>query len=59
MKKQQWRGKIRELKNFTGINSPYQKPNKPDIHIDTIKNSAENAANIIIDYLFKKIKKFN
>ena len=48
-----------DLKNFTGIDSPYQKPTKPDIHIDTIKNSAENAANIIIDYLFKKIKKFN
>ncbi len=45
------------LKNFTGIDSPYEKPNKPNIHIDTTKNSAENAANIIIDYLFKKNQK--
>ena len=48
-----------DLKNFTGIDSPYQKPKSPQIHIETTKNSAENAADIIIDYLFKKIKKFN
>ena len=48
-----------DLKNFTGIDSPYEKPIKPQIHIDTTKNSAENAANIIIDYLFKKSNKLN
>ena len=33
-----------ELKNFTGIDSPYEPPETPDIHIDTTKLSANDAA---------------
>src|SRR3546814_2174044 len=33
-----------ELKNFTGIDSPYEPPEKPEIHIDTTKVTPEEAA---------------
>ncbi|HYP63616.1 MAG TPA: adenylyl-sulfate kinase, partial [Acidocella sp.] len=37
-----------ELKNFTGIDSPYEPPEDPEIHIDTSKITAEEAADMII-----------
>lgn len=37
-----------ELKNFTGIDSPYEVPEDPEIHIDTSLISAEDAADHII-----------
>jgi len=42
------------LKNFTGIDSAYEKPEKPDIHIESDKTSAEDAADIIIRKLIQK-----
>ena len=36
------------LKNFTGIDSPYEAPANPDIHIDTTKTSPEDAAEMIV-----------
>jgi len=43
-----------EIKNFTGLDSPYEKPINPDIHIDTTKNDIDSAVNMIIDYLKNK-----
>ena len=40
-----------ELKNFTGIDSPYEAPRSPEIRIDTTKLSPEEAANLIVDTL--------
>ena len=40
-----------ELKNFTGIDSPYEPPVAPDIHIDTRNESAETAAERIVEAL--------
>ena len=40
-----------ELPNFTGISSPYEAPQDPEIRIDTTQLSAEEAAEQIIDYL--------
>ncbi|KKW91530.1 sulfate adenylyltransferase subunit CysN [Sphingobium chungbukense] len=37
-----------ELKNFTGIDSPYEAPQDPEIHIDTTGMSAEQAAEAIV-----------
>jgi bifunctional enzyme CysN/CysC len=37
-----------ELKNFTGIDSPYEAPEEPDLRIDTTKVSAEEAAERIV-----------
>ena len=44
-----------ELKNFTGIDSPYELPLSPDIHIKTDKTSAKNASKIIIEHILKKM----
>jgi bifunctional enzyme CysN/CysC len=43
-----------ELKNFTGIDSPYEAPEKPEIHIDTTQLSAEQAADMIVEELLKR-----
>ncbi|MBU2888882.1 sulfate adenylyltransferase subunit CysN [Celeribacter halophilus] len=40
-----------ELKNFTGIDSPYEYPEAPDLRIDTTKMTPEEAADAIIDQL--------
>jgi adenylylsulfate kinase len=41
------------LKNFTGIDSPYEEPENPQIHIRTDKNSIQESVDIIINYLIK------
>tara|TARA_B100000212_G_scaffold169502_1_gene127513 strand:+ start:10357 stop:12249 length:1893 start_codon:yes stop_codon:yes gene_type:complete len=40
-----------KLPNFTGISSPFEAPENPEIRIDTTTTSAEDAAQQIIDYL--------
>ncbi len=37
-----------QLKNFTGIDSPYEDPDAPELRIDTTQMSAEEAADVII-----------
>ena len=37
------------LKNFTGIDSPYEAPEQPDICIDTASMSPEDAAEMIVE----------
>jgi bifunctional enzyme CysN/CysC len=43
-----------ELKNFTGIDSPYEAPETPEIRIDTTTMSADAAAERIVDELMKR-----
>ena len=43
-----------ELKNFTGIDSPYEEPEAPEIRIDTTKLTAEQAADLIVHELLKR-----
>ncbi len=38
-----------ELKNFTGIDSPYEQPEHPEIRIDTTTVSPEEAAEFIVE----------
>jgi bifunctional enzyme CysN/CysC len=40
-----------ELKNFTGVDSPYEAPENPEIRIDTTALSAEQAAEQIVAWL--------
>ena len=40
-----------QLKNFTGIDSPYEAPETPEIHIDTTKMSIDEAAEQIVEQL--------
>lgn len=43
-----------DLKNFTGIDSPYESPEAPEIRIDTTRMSAEEAAELIVAELMKR-----
>jgi bifunctional enzyme CysN/CysC len=45
------RARAGEIKNFTGIDSEYQPPKNPEIHIDTTSISAQKAADMIVAYL--------
>jgi len=49
-------GKARrgELKNFTGIDSPYEAPESPELRIDTQQLSAEQAADLIVEELRRR-----
>jgi len=44
-----------KLRNFTGIDSPYEKPHSPEIRIDTTKTEIKEAASVIINYYLKFI----
>ena len=43
-----------ELKNFTGIDSPYEPPEHPEIRIDTTAQAAEDAADAIVAHLSRR-----
>ena len=43
-----------QLKNFTGIDSPYEEPTDPEVIVETEKHSAEQCAEQIISYLLEK-----
>ncbi len=43
-----------QLRNFTGIDSPYEPPEAPEVHIDTAVLSAEDAADAIIAELGRR-----
>lgn len=43
-----------EIPNFTGISSPYEVPENPDIIIDTERKTIEES----VDYIMDKIKKY-
>jgi bifunctional enzyme CysN/CysC len=40
-----------ELKNFTGIDSPYERPEHPEVRVDTTACSPEEAAELVIAHL--------
>jgi bifunctional enzyme CysN/CysC len=45
------RAKAGEIKNFTGIDSPYEAPETPEIHVKTVDLSPEDAADQIVERL--------
>ncbi|MFI4970096.1 MAG: sulfate adenylyltransferase subunit CysN [Lysobacterales bacterium] len=40
-----------ELSNFTGIDSPYEIPESPELHVETMQSTPEDAATTIVEYL--------
>ncbi len=42
-----------EIKDFTGIDDPYERPEKPEIVLDTVNVTAEDNARLILDHLVK------
>ena len=43
-----------KIKNFTGIDSPYEAPETPEIHIDTTTMSIDDAAEQIVNLLMEQ-----
>ncbi len=43
-----------QLKNFTGIDSPYERPEAPEVRIDTTATTPEQAAEQIVDLLLRR-----
>jgi bifunctional enzyme CysN/CysC len=48
------KAKAGKIKNFTGIDSPYEPPSNPDIIIDTLRETAEAAAERIVEFLLDR-----
>ena len=42
-----------EIKNFTGIDDPYEAPDQPEIHLHTDQMTLEEEVQIILDYLIE------
>ena len=40
-----------ELANFTGIDSPYEPPERPELRLDTVHHSPDDAAELVIERL--------
>ncbi len=45
-----------EIKQFTGIGQEYEEPQNPEILIDSSQLSIEKAVEILLNYLFNKVK---
>jgi bifunctional enzyme CysN/CysC len=45
------KARLGELKDFTGIGSPYEPPANPDLRIDTTRSSAAQACEFVLDRL--------
>ena len=43
-----------EIKDFTGVSSPYEAPENPNIHVKNDDISIEEASEVIIRYLNEK-----
>ena len=48
------RARAGEIKNYTGINSPYEVPENADLIIDTEQETIEDSVSIIMSFLKKK-----
>ncbi|MCR9080115.1 MAG: sulfate adenylyltransferase subunit CysN [Hyphomonadaceae bacterium] len=45
------RARAGEIKNFTGLDSPYEAPEDPEIQINTVEMTAEEAADQILNWM--------
>jgi bifunctional enzyme CysN/CysC len=43
-----------DLKNFTGIDSPYERPDAPELTLDTTASSPADAAEMVVAYLHNR-----
>ena len=43
-----------ELKNFTGVDDPYEAPESPELRLDTLNQTAEQNARLILDYVIER-----
>ena len=45
-----------EIKNFTGIDSPFENPQQPDVELKTAQHSAEENLTQLLNYILPKVK---
>ena len=45
-----------EIKEFTGIDSPYESPSNPELIVDTENNDIKTCVNQIVDYIIENVK---
>ena len=43
--------RLGEIKNFTGVDSPYEAPDQPEIHIYSAENDISSCVNQILEYI--------
>ena len=43
-----------EITGFTGIDDPYEAPKNPEITLDTVRKSAQENADLVLEYLADK-----
>ena len=48
------KAKAGKLKNFTGVDAPYEAPDRPEIHLQTQDLSADKLAAVVVDGLSKR-----
>jgi bifunctional enzyme CysN/CysC len=48
-----------EIKQFTGIDSPYEHPTNPDLVVDTQMNDIETCVKQIVDYIEASVKAYS
>jgi bifunctional enzyme CysN/CysC len=48
------KAKAGKLKNFTGIDAPYESPDDPEIHLQTVDQSADKLAEVVIRALSER-----
>jgi len=49
------RARAGEIKDFTGISSPYEAPENPEIRIDTSNTTLSESVDAVIEYLIQRV----
>jgi len=42
------------IRGFTGVDDPYELPEAPEVHLDTVRLSPEESARKILEHLIKE-----
>ncbi len=45
------RARLGEIENFTGIDSPYERPTHPEVHLDTTRSDVDESVDRILEAL--------
>ena len=48
------KARVGELRNFTGIDSPYEPPEAPDLHLRTLETTVDDEVDRIIEALQRR-----
>ncbi len=48
------KAKANKIKNFTGVSSPYEEPENPDLILDTDKESVDESVDKVLDLLIQR-----